>query len=200
MTTIAYENLPNITLRQAAAEKAFLAEFEAGNFSLDNPLVKLNPYEFCPLTAMVLFETVTACEVTVTVKGKQPEGDFVHRFPCEKKHVLPVYGLYPGYENKVELVLSNGERNTITIVTEEKPEGVPLSTKMETTAEYMGDNMIFLTASMRSFPVGYDYAGDLRWYSNYNFAFDIKRMPNGHLLIGTERLVKLPYLRQGFTK
>ena len=68
---------------------------------------------------------------------------------------------------------------------------------METTKEYMGDNMIFLTASMRSVPVGYDYKGDLRWYSNHNFAFDIKRMPNGHILVGTERLVKMLYFTTG---
>lgn len=71
---------------------------------------------------------------------------------------------------------------------------------METTKEYMGDNMIFLTASMRSVPVGYDYKGDLRWYSNHNFAFDIKRMPNGHILVGTERLVKCHTLQPGYMK
>ncbi|MBQ2020853.1 MAG: aryl-sulfate sulfotransferase, partial [Peptococcaceae bacterium] len=75
--------------------------------------------------------------------------------------------------------------------------GVPLATKMETTKEYMGDNLIFLTAAMRSFPVAYDYKGDLRWYSCVNFAFDCKRMPNGHILIGTERLVKMPYFTTG---
>ncbi len=197
MTTINYEKLPHIIEQQYANEQAFLAEFEAGNYTLANPLVKLNPYVLCPLTAVVLFETPAASEVTITVMGKEVEGNLSHTFPCEKKHILPIYGLYPGYENTVEIVLANGERNTIKIQTEELPAGVPLATKMETTKEYMGDNMIFLTASMRSFPVGYDYKGDLRWYSNHNFAFDIKRMPNGHLLLGTERLVKMPYFTTG---
>ena len=197
METISYEKLPHIIERQYAAEQAFLAEFEAGNFGLDNPLVKVNPYELNPLAAVVLFETITACEVTVTVKGKEAAGDITHRFPREKKHILPVYGLYDGYDNKVEIVLSNGEKNTITITTEPAPADVPRATKMETTADYMGDNMIFLTASMRSVPVGYDYRGDLRWYSMFNYAFDIKRMENGHITVGTERLVKMPYFTTG---
>ena len=76
-------------------------------------------------------------------------------------------------------------------------EGVPESTSIDTTAEYMGDNFVFLTASMRSWPVGYDYKGDLRWYCTENLAFDIKRIKNGHILVGTERLVKMPYFTTG---
>lgn len=49
METITYERLPHIIEKQYAAEQAFLAEFEAGHYTLDNPLVKLNPYELSPL-------------------------------------------------------------------------------------------------------------------------------------------------------
>ena len=197
METITYERIPHIIERQYAAEQAFLAEFEAGSYTLANPLVKLNPYEFCPLTAVVLFETPAASEATITVLGKEAEGNITHRFPASKKHILPIYGLYADYENTVEIVLANGEKSVIKIQTEPLMDGVPLATKMETTKEYMGDNLIFLTAAMRSFPVGYDYKGDLRWYASVNFAFDCKRMPNGHILIGTERLVKMPYFTTG---
>ena len=197
METITYERIPHIIERQYAAEQLFLAEFAEGNYTLANPLVKLNPYEFCPLTAVVMFETPAASEATITVLGKEVEGNITHRFPAAKKHILPIYGLYADYENTVEIVLGNGEKASIKIQTEPLMAGVPLATKMETTKEYMGDNLIFLTAAMRSFPVGYDYKGDLRWYASVNFAFDCKRMPNGHILIGTERLVKMPYFTTG---
>lgn len=197
METITYEKLPHIVERQYAAEQAFLAEFEAGAYTLTSPLVKLNPYEFCPLTAVILFETPAASEATITVLGKEPAGNISHTFPAAKKHILPIYGLYADYENTVEIVLANGERSNVKIQTEPLMKGVPLATKMETTKEYLGDNLIFLTAAMRSMPVAYDYKGDLRWYASVNFAFDLKRMPNGHILIGTERLVKMPYFTTG---
>ena len=62
METITYERIPHIIERQYAAEQLFLAEFAEGNYTLANPLVKLNPYEFCPLTAVVMFETPAASE------------------------------------------------------------------------------------------------------------------------------------------
>lgn len=197
METISYEKLPHIVTRQAEAEQAFLAEFETGKYTIKNPLVKLNPYELCPLTAIVLFESPVASEATITVLGKEIAGNISHTFPAEKKHILPIYGLYPDFENTVELKLANGQKSTIKIQTEPLLPDVPVATKIETTPEYLGSNLVFLTAAMRSMPVGYDYKGDIRWYSSANFAFDLKRMTNGHILIGTERLVKMPYFTTG---
>lgn len=197
MSEIKYTKKDHIIKQQKANEEAFLAELAAGDYTLTNPLVKVNPYIICPLSAMILFKTPRPEEVTVIVKGKEEAGNIVHRFPAGYDHVLPVYGLYAGYDNEVEIVLQDGAKHTVTITTEPLMEGVPESTSIDTTAEYMGDNFVFLTASMRSFPVGYDYRGDLRWYCKENLAFDIKRIENGHILVGTERLVKMPYFTTG---
>lgn len=43
--------------RQAEAEEAMLKEFEAGNYTIQNPLVKYNLYEVSPLSAVICFET-----------------------------------------------------------------------------------------------------------------------------------------------
>lgn len=197
MAEIKYTKKEHIIHQQKANEEAFLAELANGDYTLDNPLVKLNPYIICPLSAMILFKTPRPEEVTIIVKGKEPAGDIVHRFPAAYDHVLPVYGLYAGYDNTVEIVLQDGTKNNVTITTDPLMEGVPESSSIDTTAEYMGDNFVFLTASMRSWPVGYDYKGDLRWYCTENLAFDIKRIKNGHILVGTERLVKMPYFTTG---
>lgn len=197
MAEIKYTKKEHIIHQQKANEEAFLAELANGDYTLANPLVKLNPYIICPLSAMILFKTPRPEEVTIIVKGKEPAGDIVHRFPAAYDHVLPVYGLYAGYDNTVEIVLQDGTKNSVTITTAPLMEGVPESTSIDTTAEYMGDNFVFLTASMRSWPVGYDYKGDLRWYCTENLAFDIKRIKNGHILVGTERLVKMPYFTTG---
>ncbi len=194
---IKHEQIAHIITKQNNSEQAMLAEFEAGAYTIDKPLVKLNPYEVSPLTAMVLFETPVLTEATVIVKGKAHPGDIRHTFPASKKHILPIYGLYADYDNTVEIVMANGQKSTISIKTDPMHPDVPVSTLIKTTSEYMGNNIMFLTAAINAMPVGFDYAGDVRWYSNKNFAFDIKRMPNGHILIGTERLVKMPYFTTG---
>lgn len=196
--TVSYQKLEHILTQQAKNETAFLTEFEAGHFTLTNPLVKLNPYLLAPLTAMVLFETPSPAEVTVTIKGKETAGDITHRFPSNTKHILPIYGLYADYSNTVELLLSTGEKTVIKIQTEPLDPAVPVATYCHCeSADYMGDNVMILTAAMRAKPVAYDYKGDVRWYSSHNFAFDCKRLPNGHILIGTERLVGMPYYTTG---
>lgn len=195
--SIKYKKEDHIITRQKAAEEAMLAEFSQGTYTLQTPLVKLNCYEICPLTAMILFKTPVPTEVTIVVHGKEPAGDITHTFPAETEHILPVYGLYADHANQVEVILSNGERQMVTIQTEPLHPDVPLATSIKTTAEYMGQNIMFLTAAMRAMPVGYDYAGDVRWYATRNFAFDLKRLANGHILVGTERLVKMPYFTSG---
>ena len=197
MQTVDYQKIHHIIERQAESENAFLEEFRQGNFTIHNPLVKLNPYLLTPLTAVVMFKTPIRTEATITVVGKEPAGNITHTFPAAKEHILPIYGLYADYENTVEIVLASGEKANVKIQTEPLLEGVPQSTYINTTAEYLGNNIVFLTAAMRAMPVGYDYKGDIRWYANVNFAFDLKRLENGHILIGTERLVKMPYFTTG---
>ena len=87
--------------RQAEAEAAMLAELRGGNYTIDNPLVKVNPYFINPLAAVVLFNTEEEVSVTVTVCGKEKEGNMKHTFPKAKEHVLPIVGLYGNYENTV---------------------------------------------------------------------------------------------------
>lgn len=194
---IKYEQIPHLVIRQAEAEKAMLAEFTAGEYTISNPLIKLNPYLISPLSAMILLETPVSSEATVIVRGKESAGDISHTFPAGKKHILPIYGLYADYQNTVDIILADGQKNSVKIQTAPLHPDVPVATSIQTTSEYFGHNLMFLTAAMRAMPVGYDYAGDVRWYANLNFAFDLKRMPNGHILIGTERLVKMPYFTTG---
>ena len=197
MNTITYKQEKHIITIQKEAEEQFLSEFANGQYTLQEPLIKVNAYKICPLTAMVMFRTPVKTEVTVIVHGKETTGNITHTFPSATKHILPIYGLYADYENQVEIILANGERNIVSIKTEPLHPDVPLATSIKTTPEYMGQNIMFLTAAMRAMPVGYDYAGDVRWYANRNFAFDLKRLDNGHILVGTERLVKMPYFTSG---
>ena len=114
MAEIKYTHKDHIITLQKQNEEAFLAEFAAGDYTLTNPLVKLNPYIICPLSAMILFKTPRAEEVTIIVHGKEAAGDICHTFPAAYEHILPIYGLYADYDNQVEIVLQDGSRHTVT--------------------------------------------------------------------------------------
>ncbi|MCI9105083.1 MAG: aryl-sulfate sulfotransferase [Lachnospiraceae bacterium] len=192
-----YKNKEHLIIQQNKREAELLKQLERGNYTAENPLVQLNPYLISPLTALILFYTDTAQEIQVTVKGKNPQGDILHVFPRSRKHVLPVYGLYPDYENMVELRLSGGEITTVKIRTEPLPKEVPCPTLCKGSKEHMGDNVIFLTQTSKADALACDYNGDVRWYLTINVSFDLKRLRNGHLLTGTDRLIRLPYYVSG---
>lgn len=183
--------------RQNEAEKAMLEEFQNGDYTLEHPLVKLNPYFINPLAAVVLFKTTEEIAVTVTVLGKEPAGNMKHTFPKAKEHILPILGLYGGYKNKVEIELYRSEKNTIEIETEPLSDDVPKLIKMETTAAYLRNDLIIVSPALDSLSTGFDYQGEVRWHLNIPSVFDVKRAKNGNLLIGSHRLLRMPYYMSG---
>ena len=187
----------SLVTKQNAAEKAMLEEFRAGNYTLENPLVKLNPYLINPLAAVVMFNTEEEVAVTVRVLGKEPAATMKHTFPKAKEHVLPILGLYGDYNNTVEIELYRGAMNTIQIQTEPFTDSVAKLVKMETTPEYLRDELIIVSPALTDLATGFDYAGDVRWHLNIPTVFDIKRAKNGNLLIGSHRLLKIPYYMSG---
>lgn len=194
---IKHVSIESLISRQNAAEKEMLAELRNGNYTFDNPLVKLNPYFVNPYAAVVLFNTPEEVAVTVRVLGKEKEGTMEHTFPRAKEHVLPVLGLYGGYANTVEIELYRGAKHTLTIETEPVGDAVPKLVKMDTTAGYLRDQLIFISPALDDFATAYDYKGDVRWHLNIPCVFDLKRVRNGNILIGTDRLLKIPYYMSG---
>lgn len=187
----------HLITEQHRAEEAFLAEYRQGEYSFGSPYVKLNPYLIAPLTALIMFKTAASTAVAITVKGKESAGDISFQFGAATEHMIPVYGLYPDYDNRVELTLTNGEKSIVMIRTEPAPEKVKLPTKITTTPEYFEDNLMFVGPTSPALVAAYDYRGDVRWYVTPNFAFDIKRTKNGRLLLGTHRLLMPPYHTTG---
>ena len=84
---IKHVTIDSLVTRQNAAEKAMLEELRNGNYTFDNPLVKLNPYLVNPYAAVVLFNTPEEVAVTIRVLGKEKEGTMEHTFPRAKEHV-----------------------------------------------------------------------------------------------------------------
>ncbi|MFI3270613.1 MAG: aryl-sulfate sulfotransferase [Pseudomonadota bacterium] len=192
-----FHKITHLIDAQTEAEQAFLAEIKAGSFTIEAPYVKLNPYIIAPLTALVYFTTDEELEATVLVKGKEEAGDIFYTFPKAKEHYLSVYGMYADCANTVVVTLSNGQSTTLSIVTESAPATVHLPTSIKTTSEYLGNQVVFLSPTSTGNTAAYDYQGAVRWYATPNFSFDLKRVANGRLLIGTQRLLMPPYHTSG---
>lgn len=194
---IGYTRLEHMIPKQAAAEKAMLEEFESGNYTIEEPLVKYNAYFVNPLSAVVLFKTEKPVAVTVRVLGKTKEATIAHTFPKATTHILPILGLYSDYENTVEIEAYRGHKTTLKIAVPDVFNGEKVIDYMKTTPEYLKDDMIFVSPAGVDLSTAFDFAGDPRWHLSITCVFDLKRLRNGNLIIGTDRVIRMPYYMSG---
>ena len=109
---------------QYELEQEFLNET---NHSFEDPKIILNPYGTSPLAALIIFETKDLTTPTVTIHVKNNYGTITNTFKPAKKHILPIYGLYANYTNKVTINI-NGNEKTFDIKTDKLPEDFVLPT------------------------------------------------------------------------
>ncbi|TKK71813.1 hypothetical protein FC093_01985 [Ilyomonas limi] len=184
-------------------------------FTVSPDSVKVNPYGYTPLSALVSFTTEKAGNTVLIVKGKHGSfTDIVHRFnDAGTSHSIPVIGMYADYNNTVLLrvVNSTGDtlaKSTVMIQTGSLPADLPTSITpqdFDTTAVEPG---ITLVSSLSTFgvpnrptiPYMIDDYGDIRWvldYSSYpelaTMFFDdgIARLRNGNLYFGDTKTSKI---------
>lgn len=182
-------------------QQEYEKDFKVEGYTFDQPNVILDPYHNSPLTALVLFETEEEISPTVIIPGKDENTTYTNTFDRGTKHYLPIYGLYPGEENKITISYrtESGEEHskTISIQTESLPEDFILPTKVVAQKEKLGNDLYFFTPSSQGYTCAYDVNGDVRWYLSNYALWDNTRLANGHMLISTERLVNNPYYMTG---
>ena len=183
----------DLIAKQEKLENKFL---EKTNYTMEHPNIILDPYDISPLTALVIFETSDLTAPKVTVKGKDENTTFTKTFTPSKKHILPIYGLYPDTNNEVTIEC-NGKKNVFYIKTDPLPEDFALPTKVVSNKEELGNELYFVTPSSDGYVAAYDVNGDVRWYLNESFTWDIKRLNNGNILLSSNRLINPPYYMTG---
>ena len=154
-------------------------------YTIDNPHIIVNPYDISPLTALILFETEKEVSITVTINGKTPEGNLKNTFLSSKKHIIPVYGLYPDYDNTV--ILSYEDiRKEYKIHTDKLPNDFEIEKNTEV------KDITFVSSG--KYPYAIDSNKDIRWYLTKNYSGKITPLNNGHFLFGNDTFIlsKIP--------
>ncbi len=182
----------NLVLKQIEINKNITSK----GYNITNPKVILNPYEISPLTALIIFETEEEVAPEVTITGKDDKTTITHTFEKNKKHYLPIYGLYPDKNNKV-IISYNNVKKTIYIKTDKLPENIAKVTYLYANKDKLGNELYFFTPSSKGYTSAYDINGDVRWYLNINSVWKIDKLKNGRLMLSTERMLNPPYYTTG---
>lgn len=165
--------------------------------------VKLNPSGYNPLAAMVEVNLPTFGRVKVTVHGKESTAaDITHLLKDQTpRQSIPIFGLYPDYDNDVELAFTDKEGNVrgtvkMNIKTGKLPDDFPkrLLVKSEPQKMEPGINLInYLGESAIDVSVPYmvDCYGDVRWVLFLKSSPDLGNMATD---IGLHRTKKGTFL------
>ena len=168
--------------------------------------VNLNPSDRSPLTAEMIVLTSEEVSVQIQVVGKNgAASDVVHKFDSfDDAFVLPVYGLYPDYNNKIKLTFFNADGQAIDedsafVQTDELLIDLPQIEILTSEPENMkpGFSLVnyfgFYQFWNPQRPFMLDAFGDIRWYLNFaedpilnDLFYDVGmiRLQNGNLAFG----------------
>jgi arylsulfate sulfotransferase len=156
--------------------------------------IHLNQYKNSPLAAVVNAAYPVRGKVRIVVQGQDgPDSDIEQTFDAyDYRHSLEVYGLYPDYENKVDVIFLSEtglerSKSTITISTEPLPQGFP-TYEIVKNYDTPEKNVVFLMDfSPSAIPFMVDAFGKIRWYTT-GFSqvtkFALQRFKNGNMGFG----------------
>lgn len=166
---------------QSKTDDSIKDDLLKNKYDLNSAKVYQNPYNTSPLSALVVFYSSNKNgKVEVTVKGKH-NNDLITVYDAAEYNYIPVYGLYPNYENTVEIKY-NGVTKTLKIATE-----IPFynyNAVVNYKSEQVSENdFYFITSPIEMSSFAVDTYGDIRWYTN-SYYHDIQVLENNHLLIG----------------
>lgn len=181
---------------QARIDDQLATELNRG-YSIEEPLVVLNPYGNAPLSAIALFTTPTEQEVTLVVKGHDSKDDITAKFEASKDHVIPIYGLYANGVTEVEFTLGDGNTKTVEVTTADVPEKY-IKAEVTTIDESVYDysQLTFGSSGADNCHFAYDSKGDLRWFLD-GLYLPLKRLANGNFISAGSILVEPNYYRNG---
>ena len=199
-------NKKEIDNKELLIEKQSLINDEIKNeinnkkYTIDNPYIKLNPYNISPLTALLYFETDTEKEVMIIIEGKDDLSTYTNTFEKTKYHYISILGLYSNKENNIKIIIDEKVIKEIKITTPNLDTTLNIQEKAKINKKDINNltnDLYFFTQSSDTYPVAYDTNGDLRWYFNLKLMWKINRLKNGNFLLSTERLINPPYYNTG---
>lgn len=178
---------------QLEIESDLLQEYEEGDetYTYDDPFIKLDPYDTSPLSALIMFETDEPKQVRVTTGIDDDETAIVELWDePETSHEIPVLGLYPGQENKVQIEVidedNQAEEAEIVIETDPLPDDFMNTEVVESQPDKMENGLTYIVPTS-----GYLYAvdenADVRWYSSLRSRLIFTRLDDGKYLQTTRK-------------
>ena len=160
---------------------------------MEEPFIVVDPFNISPLTALVIFTTDEPTKISVSIKGDDEYTTINHSFEVmSRKHMVPIYGLYPNRSNKVEIIAENKDgiikTNVIEVKTDVLPSDISKVRVLVNKKEKVAKGLTFVDCPHvnGNYMLAIDTNGDIRWFlseKKYNGSVMMTHLKNGNLLI-----------------
>lgn len=166
----------DILVNQTESVETILEEYESGTYTIDNPMLVVNPYGIAPLSAIVLFDTEEPATIEIIVEGLDGGYTLNHVYEdAMTEHEIPIYGLYSERATDVKIVATYEDGTTqekvMSVTGGALPEDYRAVEILESVPEEMAEGLTFFNPqTSTSYYSAIDNSGETR------FLFNIKNL------------------------
>lgn len=173
---------------QARRYESIQKMYQIGKYTWKEPLIIVDPYQVCPLSALMLFHMEEKGELELDVEGIQGRFNFT-----QGMNEVPILGLKAGRNNKVQVVIrqdNKEEHHTLFVETKPLPEDYPKIEVKVQNKEKMAKGLLALSlgkaeAVKTTVPLYsiIDEGGEVRWLYTKMTAHVFSQLKNGRIIV-----------------
>ncbi len=171
---------------QEAIINKVMREYKEGEYNIENPFIKVNPYEFNPLSALVMFESDKPLQISYTVTGDIPYSLAIEGY--NTSHEIPVICLYANRANEVLITATDEDGNETVYTYEITTDPLPAEPfNSEITVPKENDEGYIMSLAFQGRAIDYTYfidtKGEVRFYLHEGFLINIIFTDDGTILL-----------------
>lgn len=175
--------------RQQEIKETIWKAYSQQEYTIQKPFFRLNPYEVCPLSGLVMFFVEQSATLEIKVYDQH------YSYEIEKGHQeLPILGLKANKDNEIKLRMTYKDGTQITsslyIKTLPLPESYPEIDVRVSNKNQMEEGLFSLSLGrsegVKTIEALYsivDEAGEVRWFYTGMTAHVFRKLKNGNLIV-----------------
>jgi len=177
---------------------------------IDDPVVILDPYGCSPLSFLIIFKTKKLSKVSIIIKDKYKDSkNIIFNFDeYNREHIIPMYGIYLNYKNKIIVKIEDDMENRIEKNIEVTVKGDYKKYKLSknrvlVNKKDINNKDLFFVGGLDHSPFAIDNNGEIRWINTLEANTRVCFLKNGNILLieskesrlgGTTRLFEVDLL------
>lgn len=176
-------------IQQNEIEKALKKDYNSASRTMEEPFIKVNPYNTNELSAYIAFDSSVPYSYEYTVKGKTADTSFTYKNDSKTKQIIiPIVGLYQNENNLVSIEFFSEDNKSKKMSYNLRTEAIEGSTTVDIKNKNTYDKLMNDSVIVDNYNNLYDKNGDIRLSGVLqNSWYGYAKLYDGHILISSKK-------------